>query len=203
MKQKQPKGTYVRTVCVDLPTEFGSFKLYSYENVDNYVHLAIVKGDIAYQEDVPLRIHSSCVTGDILGSKRCDCREQLIKAMEYIENKGSGIVIYAFQEGRGIGLINKLRAYYLQENGLDTLEANLALGLPSDMRKYDFVKSILDDQKIYSVSLITNNPNKIEQLKSLEIQVNSVIPHEMNPCSTNREYLRAKKERMGHLLNSV
>lgn len=201
-----PKGaiTYKRAVTISLPSEFGQFCLFSYQHIlTGEIILAIVKGEVAQGKSIPLRLHSSCITGDILGSLRCDCREQLIRALKYIEKKGVGLVIYAFQEGRGIGLTNKLRTYYLQERGLDTVDANLALGLPEDLRTYDFVNSILDDLVVESVALMTNNPDKVRQMKALGVIVEKVIPHEVKPCQANHTYLKTKKERLGHLLSSV
>lgn len=192
-----------RSAKVKLPSDFGVFTLYSYENGSGQVHLAIVKGEVSNQADVLLRVHSSCVTGDVLGSQRCDCRHQLIKALEVIEKNNSGIVIYAFQEGRGIGLINKLRAYYLQERGFDTVEANLALGFPEDLRDYAFVRDILDDLGVVSIALLTNNPNKIEQLQHYGVTITRRVNHEIPACPNNHHYLETKKVRMGHLLTTT
>ena len=198
------QAIFRRGVGVNLPSEFGDFELISYENADtNAVHLAIIHGKVKGRNSVPLRIHSSCVTGDVLGSLRCDCRQQLIKALEYIATRDHGMVIYAFQEGRGIGLANKLRAYYLQERGLDTVDANLALGLPGDLRKYDFAKHILSDLKVKSVALMTNNPDKVKQLTDLGISVSEIISHEVSPCTSNYKYLQTKREKMGHQLSNV
>ena len=204
MEKIMNKIEFIRSVQVKLPSKFGKFDLIAYESpVTQMFHLALVKGDVSGKSDVVMRIHSSCITGDIFGSLRCDCREQLIGAAEYIEKVGTGVVIYAFQEGRGIGLINKLKAYYLQEGGLDTVEANLALGLPEDSRNYDFVKFILDDLKIQSVVLITNNPDKQTQLENLGVNVSGILQSVVTPCEHNLKYLQTKKYKMNHLLEGV
>jgi 3,4-dihydroxy 2-butanone 4-phosphate synthase/GTP cyclohydrolase II len=201
---REMASRFQRDSLINLPSEFGKFKLALYENRQTgEIHLAIVKGSVAGKKSVPVRIHSSCVTGDILGSLRCDCREQLIKSLKYIESNGVGIVVYAFQEGRGIGLVNKLRAYALQEKGLDTVDANLALGMPEDMRRYDFVAEILRDLRVESIAVMTNNPDKINQLRSLGINVSRRIRHEIEPSVSNAKYLATKKNRMNHNLELI
>jgi 3,4-dihydroxy 2-butanone 4-phosphate synthase / GTP cyclohydrolase II len=201
---KVANQTYEKDVTVNMPTKFGLFQLASYTNQKTGdVHLALIKGELKGKRNVPLRIHSSCVTGDILGSLRCDCREQLHKSMKYIEKEGVGLVIYAFQEGRGIGLVNKLKAYYLQEQGLDTYEAHLALGFPEDMREYEFVADILEDLRIKSVGLLTNNPDKVKQLKGYGVNISKIIPHEVTPCKWNYKYLKTKRDVTGHKLTKI
>lgn len=185
---------------VDLPTKFGHFRLHSF-TYQNQPLLVIYKGDLKKQ-DLLLRIHSECFTGDILGSKRCDCGEQLETALRKIEANGNGALIYLHQEGRGIGLINKLRAYQLQDSGLDTVEANEKLGLPADARNYEVVLSVLNYFKVDSIALMTNNPDKISQLQQLGVSVKRV-PLETEPNDNDRHYLETKKKKFHHLLNEV
>lgn len=192
--------SFKKIITVKLPSEYGKFNLSAYQNGDKKYHLALVMGKPANKENVFVRIHSSCITGDIFGSQRCDCRQQLKKAMKLIAQKGEGIIIYLFQEGRGIGLINKLKAYKLQEKGLDTFDANIALGFPPDNRTYEIVKTILKDLKVKSIKLISNNPDKFNQLKSLDLMVNSTIPLEIKPTKYNHQYLLTKKIKFGHTL---
>ncbi len=191
-----------RIVDVDFPTKFGHFALHLYEDgITREHHLAIVKGDIEGKKNVLVRVHSSCVTGDIFHSMRCDCGEQLEKALRMIENEGSGVVLYMHQEGRGIGLANKIHAYHLQEKGMDTVEANIALGFPPDLRDYGIGAQILSDLGLSTIRLITNNPKKIIGLEGYGLKVGQRVPVEIPPCPSNKKYLKTKKDRMGHLLN--
>ena len=184
-----------------IPTEYGDFTLIAYKgNTPEQPHLALVKGDITQKLPIPVRIHSECFTGDILGSQRCDCGKQLTYAMQYIEKMGVGVIIYLRQEGRGIGLVEKLKAYQLQDQGLDTVEANEALGFSSDEREYSIAAEIIRSLDIEQVSLLTNNTKKIESLETLGICVVNRIPIEIGICQHNKQYLKTKKEKMGHLL---
>ncbi|WP_119318871.1 GTP cyclohydrolase II [Companilactobacillus formosensis] len=186
---------------VDLPTKFGHFRLKSFTYKDEPV-LVIYKGQIENKSDLLLRVHSECLTGDILGSRRCDCGEQLEQSLQRIEKNGSGAVIYLHQEGRGIGLINKLRAYQLQDEGLDTVEANLKLGFKADQRDYRIVLAILEELGVESVDLLTNNPEKLKQLEQFDLKVNR-IALETKPNANDIDYLRTKKQKFNHLLNEV
>jgi len=184
-----------------LPTRFGTFALYGfYDNREGKEHTAIVHGDVEGRESVPLRVHSECHTGDVWGSLRCDCRDQLEAATRYIAAQPFGVVIYLKQEGRGIGLLNKIRAYQLQDLGLDTVEANQYLDLPVDARDYKVAAKIIKLLKIRSVSLITNNPDKIEQLKSSKVSVVGRIPIVIPPNGHDAGYLDVKKKKMGHIM---
>ncbi len=186
-----------------LPTQNGEFVLHYYQNnQDNKEHLALVKGNVFEQENVPVRVHSECLTGDVFGSRRCDCGEQLTRAMQFIEKSGCGVVLYLRQEGRGIGLFHKLQAYNLQDNGLDTVDANLALGHLADEREYDIAAAILNDLTIRSVALLTNNPAKIEALKALGINVTRRLPLEITANEDNADYLKTKAVKMAHLLKT-
>lgn len=193
----------VKVECsAKLPTDSGTFELVGFDNqLDGKEHIAIVKGDVAGKENVLVRIHSECFTGDILGSYRCDCGSQLKKAMRTIENKGEGIVLYLRQEGRGIGLINKIKAYKLQDSGLDTVDANLALGFGEDERDYAVAAQMLKALGVKSVVLMTNNPAKIEGLESYGMKVVKRAEIEIKPNEVNEKYLRTKFERMGHKLH--
>ena len=193
----------VKVECsAKLPTDSGTFELVGFDNqLDGKEHIAIVKGDVAGKENVLVRIHSECFTGDILGSYRCDCGSQLKKAMRTIEDKGEGIVLYLRQEGRGIGLINKIKAYKLQDNGLDTVDANLALGFGEDERDYAVAAQMLKALGVKSVVLMTNNPAKIEGLENYGMKVVKRAEIEIKPNEVNEKYLRTKFERMGHKLH--
>lgn len=185
----------------NLPTEFGSFVVYGFRDVlDNKEHVAIVKGDTTSKSNVTTRIHSECLTGDAFGSLRCDCRSQLILSLKTIEKEGCGIVLYLRQEGRGIGLLNKLRAYSLQDSGVDTLEANLQLGLPADARSYQVAADMLKYLQVQSVNLLTNNPKKVHALEQGGIQVDGRTAHAAEANRYNLGYLRTKNEKMGHLI---
>lgn len=199
---KKNHRLYYRTGVTKLQTEFGEFNLIGYQNIINYdYHLVLLKGDIAGKRDIPIRVHSSCVTGDIFHSKKCDCGEQLNETLNYINQRSSGILIYLFQEGRGINILNKIKAYELQSEGYDTIDANEHLGLPPDLREYDIIKDILFDLEIRSIALITNSPEKINKLQSLGIIIERIIPIEIQPNKYNEKYLRTKKEKLGHLIN--
>jgi len=192
-----------RAVEVRLPTHFGEFKLIAYETlIDDKNHLALVKGDVADGNPVLLRVHSSCATGDLFGSMRCDCGEQLATAMMMIEREGRGALIYIMQEGRGIGLINKLKAYNLQDQGYDTVEANEKLGFKADLRDYGIGAQIICDLGIRKMRLMTNNPKKVVGLEGYGLQVVERVPLEINPNDINKGYLETKKTKMGHLFNS-
>ena len=185
-----------------MPTEFGEFTAYGYVNkLNGEHHVALVKGEIGNEEDVLCRVHSECLTGDCFGSLRCDCGKQLEAAMAQIEKEGRGILLYMRQEGRGIGLINKLKAYELQEQGMDTLDANLALGFRGDEREYYIGAQILRHLGVKSLKLLTNNPDKVYQLSEFGIEIKERIGIEMEPTEYDLHYLRVKKKRMGHILN--
>ena len=191
-----------RVVSTTLPTGFGDFVAVGYRSlVDDKHHVALVKGEVAGAEDVLVRVHSECLTGDVFHSLRCDCGEQLESALSMIEREGSGVLLYLAQEGRGIGLLNKLRAYKLQEDGLDTVDANLKLGLPADLRDYGIGAQILVDLGLSSIRILTNNPKKIRGLEGYGLRVTDQVPIEHVPNPHNEAYLRTKAERMGHTLH--
>ncbi len=191
-----------RVVSTKLPTAFGDFVAVGYRSlVDNKHHVALVKGEVAGAEDVLVRVHSECLTGDVFHSLRCDCGEQLESALAMIEREGCGVLLYLSQEGRGIGLLNKLRAYKLQEEGLDTVDANLRLGLPADLRDYGIGAQILSDLGLSSIRILTNNPKKISGMAGYGLSVTDQIPIQHMPNPHNEAYLRAKRERLGHTLH--
>jgi 3,4-dihydroxy 2-butanone 4-phosphate synthase / GTP cyclohydrolase II len=191
-----------RVVEAGLPTKFGDFNVVGFRSlVDDKHHVAMVKGEIAGEEDVLVRVHSECLTGDVFHSLRCDCGQQLEDALARIEQEGRGVLLYLAQEGRGIGLLNKLRAYRLQEEGLDTVDANMKLGLPADLRDYGIGAQILVDLGLSSIRLLTNNPKKIVGLEGYGLTVTDQIPIQHPPNQHNERYLRTKRERMGHLLH--
>lgn len=194
----------VRGAAARLPTRFGDFQVVAYRDVaTGKEHAAIVCGEVAGKQGVLTRVHSECLTGDIFGSLRCDCGPQLEEALERIAAEGCGMVLYLRQEGRGIGLIDKIAAYELQETGLDTVEANLRLGHPEDARTYDAARDILRDLDVQSLRLLTNNPDKVDALRELGFAIVERVPHEMEPSKHNVDYLRTKKQRMGHTLDRV
>jgi 3,4-dihydroxy 2-butanone 4-phosphate synthase/GTP cyclohydrolase II len=191
-----------RVVSTRLPTAFGDFVAYGYRSlVDNKHHVALVKGEVDGVSDVLVRVHSECLTGDVFHSLRCDCGEQLESALSMIEREGSGVLLYLSQEGRGIGLLNKLRAYKLQEEGLDTVDANLRLGLPADLRDYGIGAQILSDLGLTSIRILTNNPKKISGMAGYGLSVSDQIPIEHVANPHNEAYLRAKRDRLGHTLH--
>ena len=191
-----------RVVATRLPTAFGEFTAVGYRSlVDDKHHLAMVKGEVRGREDVLVRVHSECLTGDVFHSLRCDCGEQLEAALAMIEREGAGVLLYLSQEGRGIGLLNKLRAYKLQEDGLDTVDANLRLGLPADLRDYGIGAQILVDLGLSSIRILTNNPKKIHGLEGYGLSVSDQVPIQAIPNPHNEEYLRTKRERLGHTLH--
>jgi GTP cyclohydrolase II len=198
-----PDHVCVRIAAIaELPSRFGQFQIVAfYNNKDNKEHVAIVRGDVTDTEDVPVRVHSECLTGDVIGSLRCDCRDQLENALRMIGKMDKGILLYMRQEGRGIGLINKIRAYGLQEHGYDTVEANIALGFRDDEREYSVAAHMLKSLKVKSIRLITNNPKKIEDLTQHGILVNGRIPHIMQANEYNRFYLETKALKSGHLID--
>ncbi|MBI2258126.1 MAG: bifunctional 3,4-dihydroxy-2-butanone-4-phosphate synthase/GTP cyclohydrolase II [Flavobacteriia bacterium] len=190
-----------RVIDVKMPTEHGNFQLYAYqERISNKEHLALVKGSWEENEPILVRVHSSCITGDIFGSCRCDCGPQLQKAMELIEKEGKGVIVYMNQEGRGIGLLNKLKAYKLQEEGFDTLEANLKLGFKADEREYGIGAQIIRDLGIKKIRLISNNPTKRTGLIGYGLEIIENVPIEIESNIHNEEYLKTKKFKMGHTL---
>ena len=191
-----------RVVETRLPTDFGEFAAVGFRSlVDGKHHVALVKGDVAGKQDVLVRVHSECLTGDVFHSLRCDCGEQLESALSMIEQEGEGVLLYLAQEGRGIGLLNKLKAYKLQEEGYDTVDANLQLGLPADLRDYGIGAQILTDLGLSSIRILTNNPKKIRGLEGYGLSVAAQLPIEHVPNPHNEDYLRAKRERMGHTLH--
>src|ERR671922_2820129 len=204
--RRQTEKLVDRVAEAELPTEYGDFRVVGYRSLlDDKHHVALVKGDVAGAaergESVMVRVHSECLTGDVFHSLRCDCGQQLADALERIEHEGLGVLLYLSQEGRGIGLLNKLRAYRLQETGLDTVDANIELGLPADLRDYGIGAQILVDLGLSSIRLLTNNPRKIVGLEGYGLTVTDQIPIEHAPGEHNREYRRAKKERLGHMLH--
>jgi 3,4-dihydroxy 2-butanone 4-phosphate synthase / GTP cyclohydrolase II len=191
-----------RVVDTRLPTGFGEFTAIGYRSlVDGKHHVALVKGDVSGMADVLVRVHSECLTGDVFHSLRCDCGEQLESALAMIEREGRGVLLYLAQEGRGIGLLNKLKAYNLQDRGLDTVDANLELGLPVDLRDYGIGAQILADLGLSSIRILTNNPKKIRGLEGYGLSVTAQVPIEHAPNPHNEAYLRAKRNRLGHTLH--
>jgi 3,4-dihydroxy 2-butanone 4-phosphate synthase/GTP cyclohydrolase II len=203
IKYRLSKECLVRRIATaKLPTKYGGlFTAIAYENdIDLFHHIALLKGEIGPDDKVLVRVHSQCLTGDVFGSKRCDCEEQLHSAMAMVEKEGKGVIVYMRQEGRGIGLVNKLKAYCLQDMGKDTVEANEALGFKADMRDYGIGAQILVDLGLHKIRLLTNNPRKIKGLEGYGIEVVERVPIETKPSQENIEYLKAKVKKMGHLL---
>jgi GTP cyclohydrolase II len=195
----------VKIVAIaQLPSKFGRFQIVAFHNnKDSKDHVALVHGNIRNKDNVPVRLHSECLTGDAFGSLRCDCRDQLIMSMKMVGKLRCGVILYLRQEGRGIGLMNKLKAYQLQDHGLDTIEANIALGFKSDERDYGIAAHMIHSLEIKSIRLITNNPAKEEQLKRYGIVVKSRIPILAKPNKYNTKYLRTKMEKAGHMLDDL
>jgi 3,4-dihydroxy 2-butanone 4-phosphate synthase/GTP cyclohydrolase II len=190
-----------RVVDTHLPTRYGAFRLFMYRSeTDQKEHLALVKGEIDPDKPALVRVHSECLTGDVFGSLRCDCSEQLVAALHMVERSGSGIILYMRQEGRGIGLLNKLKAYTLQDQGLDTVEANEKLGFRADLRDYGIGAQILRDLGVVKMALLTNNPKKVVGLGGYGLQIVERIPLEMDPNEVNQRYLQTKRDKLGHLI---
>lgn len=202
IKYRQAREKLIKGVVeTKLPTDFGEFKIKLYESkIDNYLHLALIRGQVKNKKNVLVRVHSECLTGDIFYSRRCDCGKQLQETMKIIQKKGQGIILYMRQEGRGIGLTDKLKAYGLQDKGLDTVDANKKLGYECDLRDYGIGAQILADLGLSSINLMTNNPCKVVGLEGYGLKINKVVPIKVKANKYNKKYLKTKKEKMGHEL---
>jgi 3,4-dihydroxy 2-butanone 4-phosphate synthase/GTP cyclohydrolase II len=193
-----------RMAEAELPTRYGNFRVVVYKNnIDDFEHIVLVKGIVTTEEPVLVRMHSSCITGDTLGSLRCDCGQQLHSSMKMIEKEGRGVMVYLQQEGRGIGLTNKIKSYVLQDEGLDTVEANIKLGFKPDLRNYGIGAQILVDLGVKNMRLLTNNPKKVVGLEGYGLKIVERMPIEIEPNEINRRYLKTKKDKLGHILNRV
>ena len=200
----QKESLVVRTASCELPTTFGDFKCFSYQSsIDKKTHIALVLGDIKPNKEILVRVHSECLTGDIFGSHRCDCGSQLSKALDMIKSAGTGVLLYLRQEGRGLGIAHKIRAYSLQEAGLDTVEADEALGSKPDLREYGTGAQILRDLGLKKIKLLTNNPTKVVALEGFGLSIAEIIPIEIQPGKYNAKYLKTKKRKLGHKLTLV
>lgn len=197
--RRQQEAIVKRIEATLLPTDYGTFKAFVYRDHQNIEHIALCIGDFQAEDSI-VRLHSSCLTGDVFGSRRCDCGQQLKEAMQRVSQSGQGVVLYLSQEGRGIGLANKIRAYALQDQGLDTVEANLHLGFPDDARTYDVGAAILKDLGINNIQLLTNNPNKIKGLEACGIKISKRLPLRVPSQMHNQNYLRTKEEKLGHMI---